>query len=321
MVNGLALLGVSALRKCKQEMVLTAITRILPAGAEALDTVAHTASGGNVWKGMLIGLFVGWLRQSAWPCSSIATTIRLPNQGCRQAAEPAKADKKHAAAPAPEALKPGAGTSSRRHRQCRATISTRYRRAPRSWMAAPAQPVPPAKPVEEKPASAPPAWFQVGAFQNESDADNLKAAGADRRRSQHPDHQSARQGRLAPGAGRPAESAGRHRQDASDTAPERYRSQSDPALRAAAGKPVVAGQTGGCGTRCHCGSVTNSRADPLPAWPAPWIFGSRDETVEANLPGRSGGGFMAAGSASIASAEPLKLRIRRNRSMSKARSK
>lgn len=136
-----------------------------------------SASGGNVWKGMLIGLFVG-----VAAAVGVALFVNRNNnpftepKAAGKAAEPAKADKKHAAAPALEALKPGAGT---KQPPAPAVQSYDFYKilpgTEEPGMAAPAQPVPPAKPVEEKPASAPPAWFQVGAFQNESDADNLKA--------------------------------------------------------------------------------------------------------------------------------------------------
>lgn len=134
-----------------------------------------SASGGNVWKGMLIGLFVG-----VAVAVGVALFINRNNNPFTEpkvAAKPAEAKKAEKKTPvAPESLKPGVGTKQPPAPQVQSYDF--YKILPGTEdpsLSAPPQPAPAAKPVEEKPVSAPPAWFQVGAFQNESDADNLKA--------------------------------------------------------------------------------------------------------------------------------------------------
>lgn len=134
-----------------------------------------SASGGNVWKGMLIGLFLG-----VAVAVGVALYINRNNnpftgdQTMPKAGPPATAEKKPAAAP--ESLKPGAGTKQPPPPPVQSYDF--YKILPGSddpSLAAPPSPAGDAKPPEDKPAGASPAWFQVGAFQNEADADNLKA--------------------------------------------------------------------------------------------------------------------------------------------------
>lgn len=134
-----------------------------------------SASGGNVWKGMLIGLFLGvavavgvalYLNRNNNPFTG--------NQAAPKVDSPAVVEKKPAAAP--ESLKPGVGTKQPPPPPVQSYDF--YKILPGSddpSLAPPPAPAGEARPPEDKPASVAPAWFQVGAFQDEADADNLKA--------------------------------------------------------------------------------------------------------------------------------------------------
>ncbi len=134
-----------------------------------------STSGGNVWKGMLLGLFIG---------VAVAVGVALYfNRNNNPFTEPRRAQLPPAkpaitsVAP-PESLKPGAGT-----KQPPAPNVPSYdfykilpgteegQHQPGAPIAAPAT-APADAPAA--PASSP-AWFQVGSFQDENDADNLKA--------------------------------------------------------------------------------------------------------------------------------------------------
>lgn len=133
-----------------------------------------SSGGGGVFKGILIGLFVG-----VTVAVGAALFLNRQNNPFTPAAKPAagKAAElaKEQPKPKTEALTPGAGT-----KQPPAPAAERfdfYKILPGNEEPSTARPAKPAEPQAAKPAGddKPGAYLQVGAFQNEADADNLKA--------------------------------------------------------------------------------------------------------------------------------------------------
>lgn len=133
-----------------------------------------TTSGGNVWKGMLLGLFIG-------VAVAVGMALYLNRNNNPFTAPKAPAESKPVApqatpAAAPESLKPGAGTKQPPAPPVQSYDF--YKILPGNEdpnVALPPKTDAPAPAADKAPPAAPPAWFQVGAFQNEADADNLKA--------------------------------------------------------------------------------------------------------------------------------------------------
>lgn len=132
-----------------------------------------TASGGNVWKGMLFGLFIG---------VAVAVGMALylnrnnnPFTGSKAPSESKPVAPQATTAAPPESLRPGAGTkqppappvqSYDFYKILPGNEDPNVALPPKTDIEAPA--------LDKTPPAAP-SWFQVGAFQNEADADNLKA--------------------------------------------------------------------------------------------------------------------------------------------------